>query len=437
MGSSFSCLRPVSAPPAHQTLAAGPTESEQFREEGLILRGRLASLHHHTPGFRDETALLERIPATFRPHWHRVELLPGSLAARLIHAAFQAFGGHIEESRLRDILLRDAYPGLRQALADLLHYHLIDFSQQHESDPHCRSGILGNHGHCYLPHRLAVAGRESRDWPLVERLNMLKRAGVSLDVACARHETPLMWAARWGGRTTAGALLAAGADPLKYDSEGLTALHLAARCGKPEMVKYLIRHGCPIDVPSHNARHWTPLHVAAAAGRCAAIRVLREMGANLNARGKNEESPLLLAVRRHRPEAIVALLEPLAGTHSAGVNLSHSEDRLTALHWAARIGSPQATARLLEFGANPNARTTRGLTPLHYAGLRISEGSPADQVSIVEALLAAGANINSPDQRGNRPADFAGIEGNEAVFDYLLSRGALHVHDLDVNVANP
>jgi hypothetical protein len=117
---------------------------------------------------------------------------------------------------------------------------------------------------------------------------------------------------------------------------------------------------------------WTPLHLAAMAGRVEAASFLLERGADPNARGRYDMTPL---------------------------------------HWAALRGRAEIVALLVQRGSKVEARNIYGLTPLHEA---------ADE-RVVRVLVGAGASIQAADDRGLTPLHVA---RNKRVARALLERGA-------------
>lgn len=65
----------------------------------------------------------------------------------------------------------------------------------------------------------------------------------------------------------------------------------------------------------------------------------------------------------------------------------------TALHCATNLGEPELVKLLLEAGADPNAESKFGITPLHLVQV------PAD----IEALVNAGAFIKHKSKDGSTP----------------------------------
>jgi RNA polymerase sigma factor (sigma-70 family) len=76
----------------------------------------------------------------------------------------------------------------------------------------------------------------------------------------------------------------------------------------------------------------------------------------------------------------------------------------TPLHVAVLLDWPAITALLLERGADSNTITDRGMTPLHWAVIR----GRAGQVSL---LVQAGARADLPDAEGRSPRDWAALKG--------------------------
>ncbi|MDE0528516.1 MAG: ankyrin repeat domain-containing protein [Truepera sp.] len=88
------------------------------------------------------------------------------------------------------------------------------------------------------------------------------------------------------------------------------------------------------------------------------------------------------------PAVVVALLEAGADANA------RSQGGLTPLHLAVR-NSSEAILILLDAGAEVDARTEDGWTPLHFA----CGSSPAAAL----VLLAAGADVNAQDEDGQTP----------------------------------
>jgi ankyrin repeat protein len=120
---------------------------------------------------------------------------------------------------------------------------------------------------------------------------------------------------------------------------------------------------------------------------------------------------LVAAVRAQPADAVARLLaaspDAINGRDQAGSTL---------LHYAAGFGSLETMTRLLEAGADVNARNSRGSTPLHWA---------IHDESKVRLLLARGAAVNQKQVEGRTPLYLAPSLGNGgSTLALLLDHGA-------------
>ena len=214
--------------------------------------------------------------------------------------------------------------------------------------------------------------------------------------------------------------LIAGMDPnIKADVERLenvTALMVASRAGREEIVRRLRESGA--DVSAQTRQGETALMYAASAGRPAVVRYLLRMGADVNQANRRGETALLLSIPAPWPQqdqerALDCVNQLLAA--GASVN-SRSADDATALH--AAIGRAQLAAirLLLLRGADPNLKGgPQNTSPLRHA-------IDADAADIARALLRAGANPTEP---GLWEAVQGGLRTNEAAMREALRQGGV------------
>ena len=119
----------------------------------------------------------------------------------------------------------------------------------------------------------------------------------------------------------------------------------------------------------------TPLHKAVVEGNTKKVKFLLNLGADIEAKQKNESTPLHLAA-------------------------------------ITRVENVDVVALLIEAGAQIDAKDFKGRTPLHDAFLEVSK-----------LLVEKGAQIDAKDNKGQTPLALA-LDGYPAVAKYLIEKGA-------------
>lgn len=94
---------------------------------------------------------------------------------------------------------------------------------------------------------------------------------------------------------------------------------------------------------------------------------------------------------------------------------------MTALHLAVRHGRVPVADVLLKNGADPNARNSRGLVPLH---LTAYSPSPTEPMELAALLIAHKADVNAASRRGYTPLHLAIFMDREPLARFLLDHGA-------------
>jgi ankyrin repeat protein len=235
--------------------------------------------------------------------------------------------------------------------------------------------------------------------------DLLLAAGARVDAANRHNVTPLAVAAANGDAALVARLLEHGADVDELSGEGQTALMLAARNGRPEAVALLLEHGANVNAVEP-FRGQTALMWAAGAGNAEAARLLLAHGARTEDRSKAGFTALLFAVRNAHLDALRVLIE-----HGANVD-AVAPDGTSALGMAVVNAYYEVAAVLLEHGANPNLPDPRGSALHTLAWLRkpgatgnAAVGGEAEAVPVpvgrvtslelARKLLEHGANPNA------------------------------------------
>ncbi len=216
--------------------------------------------------------------------------------------------------------------------------------------------------------------------------------GADADADAASGMRPLIAAAIAGRLEVVQALLAAGADPEAATELGQVALHgavLAPGDAQAQaIVAALLGAGAQVDEEADDGM--TPLMVAALNHRTALVSALLARGADAARRTVSGNTALMMAsdgrAELDRDLSTIDRMQECIRVLAAGgaeVDAANEAGE-TALIWAARGFHTGPVQTLLELGADANARSTAGLTPLGQARASGHEQMAAD-------LVAAGA----------------------------------------------
>jgi ankyrin repeat protein len=218
---------------------------------------------------------------------------------------------------------------------------------------------------------------------LSQKFLKLIQSGATADIAAAVEADPGLAQAR--------------------DAQSVSALLWSVYAGQPVVRDYLLAqlatHGVLLDVfeaatvgdvlrledilaADPGAVHafsgdgWTPLHLAAGFGTPAAVDMLLQHGAQVDAVSRNPQ-------------------------------------RNQALHAALALGrDPESVRVLLAHGADPNATQVGGFTPLFSA-------ATGNRLDLVEMLIESGARAQHRSDLGKTAAEFARERGHAELADWL------------------
>lgn len=245
-----------------------------------------------------------------------------------------------------------------------------------------------------------------------EMVELLLEKGANSNATTADGQTPLHIASRRGHRKCMKLLFASKVDLHIVDHSGSPCLHAAVGTATDEStVPLLVKH--KVDLNFQNAEDGnTALHLAVQCRRPRIILFLLEKGASIDVANDEGLTPLQVAATMDNCEAISLLLQ-----HCANVEV-RSLAGPTALQYAAWKGHWVAFDLLLIGGADINAWNRRGETLLH------EQARHSTNTSVATKLLDQGANIEARTSQGYTPLQCAAITGNKIMFHLLLDRGA-------------
>jgi len=206
-------------------------------------------------------------------------------------------------------------------------------------------------------------------------LELAVRSRQQIQVKAPGHAPTLTQAVRLGWDRLVEELASNGTDLNARDPSGLAALHLCAALGREAALRILIRHGAAIDLRTQDGQN--ALGIALAAGHL-------ELAQWLDWRGWP------LPARALRAEDVPA---------------------------AAMAGDTRAVLRLLDLGLPPDATDDQGCTAL----LRACGGG---HLELVQHLIERGANLHHMTHSGAVPLSAAVSMNHTAIIDCLLQAGA-------------
>ena len=239
-------------------------------------------------------------------------------------------------------------------------------------------------------------------------------------------KTPLLYAAREGHLEIAAMLVEAGADIEQADGNDDTPLLTAIITNHMAVAEYLLGKGAFV-----NARDWygqTPLFAAVDVRNLDVSGPTRDNGVDREA--------AMTVIRR----LLEAGADPNART-TEYIPQRRFVDRLGSLAWcdftgqtpflrAAYAGDVTTMRLLLEYGADPNIPTYSGTTPLMAAaGMNWTVSQTFDEgpEHLLEAVKMAhelGNDINAVNYMGMQAIHAAANRGSNDIIQYLVEQGA-------------
>lgn len=245
-------------------------------------------------------------------------------------------------------------------------------------------------------------------------------------LGAAAPPTSLVDAVRAGDAQSVRTMLRQKADVNRPSADGTTPLHYAVQREDVAMVDLLLKSGA--DAKAVNRYGVPPLAVAAVNGHADIMKRLLDAGADPNAGLSPDETPIMTAARTGKVDALKTLL-----AHGARVNARDSRGQ-TPLMWAAARNNADAVRLLLEGGADLKVRTNN--TPTGRAAQMTVFLSPqptgftallfavrAGSLDATTALLDAGADVNDTLSDGESALVVATANAHWEVANLLLDRG--------------
>ncbi len=227
----------------------------------------------------------------------------------------------------------------------------------------------------------AVHSRDvARDPRLLDLLGLLIASGVDLNAITTYKESGLRVLSRIGRFDAVRLLLDAGADKSHLQ---WTPLIEAVALGSLADVERLASGGAPLEETDWWER--TAWLVALLGGDLAKVQLLRQLGANVHARGRCSKPPLFYAIEGHHPEVVRWLLDIFQDVEQK------DEFGDTPLLCAVQYADLDCVDLLLGSGADVDYESNTGSAIRH-----------AETREIAQRLLAGGADPGHLSQAGHR-----------------------------------
>ncbi|MBI3039830.1 ankyrin repeat domain-containing protein [bacterium] len=209
-------------------------------------------------------------------------------------------------------------------------------------------------------------------------------------------------------------------DPLAKISEpsAITPLHLASGCGQCGAIETLCKNNAIVDAQDRLKR--TPLHWAAGFGKDEAAEKLLSFGAKVNSVECLGFTPLHYGsgVNYSPPRFQKANVQTIGSIANKFLVIQFQD--IWDLPPESRPSASVTTdiiGKLVSNGADVNAKSENGLTPLHCAG-------DTGNIEGVRSLLKLGAKIDAQDNDGDTPLHLAIQGGRKELVEFLLSSGS-------------
>jgi cytohesin len=234
--------------------------------------------------------------------------------------------------------------------------------------------------------------------------------GAEIDAVDQSCHTALVHSIIQGNGNVTDLLLERGADPAL---ENWLAFYFAVQYGNIPLVQRLLNMGANPNLQEEDDP--TPLMEAVGRGNLEMVQVLLKAGADPQATAEEGMTALDLAVQNRHKEIVkllenrvvpskrllmaavqardVRMVEKLIA-QGVPVNFCDEEHSYTPLSWAAENGSARIARRLIEAGADVDARDWMNQTPLWSA-------VTYDRVRVVRVLIEAGAKVDVTDDSGD------------------------------------
>eukprot|EP01112_Ceratiomyxa_fruticulosa_P012074 TRINITY_DN3322_c1_g1_i3.p1 TRINITY_DN3322_c1_g1~~TRINITY_DN3322_c1_g1_i3.p1 ORF type:complete len:426 (+),score=95.68 TRINITY_DN3322_c1_g1_i3:375-1652(+) len=199
------------------------------------------------------------------------------------------------------------------------------------------------------------------------------------------------------------------------DAMQRTALHFAAHCNQYAAIELLLQRGAKINATDND--NYTPLMLALKGGNYNIVELLIGKGADVNTQTPKGVTPLHLAALGNDIKSVKKLIE-------SGAILNRASESGSALHFVCDKSDLEIPTLLLEKDKSLlNSVDSHGMSPLHVA-------CAYNNTKLAMFFLEHGANPNFSGKGNVTPLHIATDTENLPLVKVLLEKGALLRVDL-------
>jgi ankyrin repeat protein len=192
--------------------------------------------------------------------------------------------------------------------------------------------------------------------------------GMSVDSLKTYDNTPLFYAMRGRQKEMFDLLLKKGADIDYVNSRSQNLLTIAIEQRYDDMIPFLIEN-TKINLLFIDHNGWSAMHYAIDAKEIAVVFLLMQKEPSLlSYKNKFGNTPLLLTLDKaykNQDKDFIALAKILL-KHEKYLNITNAVGN-TALHLASMLKNYDLVKYILELGANPNIKNSKGWRPIDFA----------------------------------------------------------------------
>jgi ankyrin repeat protein len=294
-------------------------------------------------------------------------------------------------------------------------------------------------------HKVSCSFRFQAEDPIAESRYMarvLLECGVDVDAQDKDQETPLHFASRNSSLGSVEVLLEHGANVNAANVRGRTPLHVASEkkdtfgTAVMPLMRLLLEHGA--DVNAQDRDRATPFLLASQCWDSSIAQALFENGAEVDVVDIHGQNALHLL-----PQQTTTGVGSAELLLSLGVDMNaRDKEERTPLHFASYYGDVHIAESLLDYGAWVDAEDILGQTPLHQVLLGnrnyqsfcdepfFEKEYPGRFACLAERLLEYGADVNAQNKDHETSLHLASRLRFHDLARILLQYGA------DINVAN-